>query len=148
MTLPGPRPRLATAYLVVAVLVIAVNLRPALTSLGPVLDLIKDDTGLSDPALGALGAVPIVVFAVVSPLVTALLRRFGIELTMVGALSVLLVGTIWRSLPGADANLWLGTALAGAGIAVTNVAMPALVKRDFPMMAPRVTSLYVAALSV
>jgi len=148
MTSTTPRPWLSTAYLLAAVLIIAVNLRPVLTSLGPVLHLVKADTGLSDPALGALGAVPIVIFALVSPLVSRLLHRFDIELTMVGALSVLVIATIWRALPGLDANLWLGTALAGAAIAVTNVAMPALVKRDFPFVAPRVTSVYVAALSI
>lgn len=139
---------MSPAFLLLAAVVVAINLRPAITAVGPVLPQIKASTGLGDTALGALGAVPIVAFAIVSPLVTGLTRRFGLEHTIVGSLALLVVGTVLRSWPGPDGNLWLGTAIVGATIAVGNVAMPTIVKRDFPLSAPRVTSIYVAALSV
>lgn len=126
----------------------AANLRPAITAVGPVLPLVKDDVGLSDAALGVLGAVPVVAFALVSPAVYRLVRRFGADRTIAGALLLLAVGTCLRSWPGAEAKLWLGTALVGATIAVANVALPVVLKRDFPRSTARTTGLYVACMSV
>ncbi|HSF27192.1 MAG TPA: MFS transporter, partial [Actinomycetes bacterium] len=114
----------------VAVLLVAASLRPAITSVGPVLDLIGADTGLSQTALGLLGALPLLAFAVVSPLVPGPQRRLGLERMLLFALVVLAVGTVARSLPTLPA-LWLGTALIGAAIAVGNVLLPSLIKRDF-----------------
>ena len=101
-----------------AVLVVATNLRPAITAVGPVLELIGSDTGLDASGLGLLGAVPLLAFAAVSPLVHLLTRRVGAERAVFYALLVLIFGTVLRSLPGWAGNLWLGTAILGSAIAV------------------------------
>ena len=132
----------------VSVLAIAANLRPALTAVGPLVGLIGADLGLGAPALGLLGAVPLVAFAVVSPLVHRLGRRLGHDRAVLVASVVLVLGTAIRSLPGTGTvGLWLGTALLGAAIAVSNVTLPALIKRDFAREVPLVTGLYTAVLS-
>jgi MFS transporter, CP family, cyanate transporter len=136
----------APVLLVVTVLVVATNLRATITSVGPVLDLISTDTGLSAAALGVLGAIPLIAFAVVSPVVHHLSRRVGAERAVLLALLVLIFATVLRSLawPGA---LWVGTAVIGCAIAVGNVLVPAIVKRDFPHKIAVMTGAYSAVLS-
>jgi MFS transporter, CP family, cyanate transporter len=129
------------------VLLVAANLRAAITSVGPVVDIIRADTGLSSTALGLLGAVPLLTFAVVSPSVHLLSRRIGAERAVFAALIVLVVGTVIRSLPGHQVSLWLGTVLLGAAIAVGNVLLPAIVKSRFPHNVAVLTSLYTSVMS-
>jgi MFS transporter, CP family, cyanate transporter len=127
------------------VLLVAANLRAAITSVGPVVDRIGAGTGLSSTALGLLGAVPLLTFAAVSPLVHRVSGRFGPERTVFGALLVLVAGTVIRSLPGPGVSLWLGTVLLGAAIAVGNVLLPAIVKRVTSNVA-LLTSLYTSVM--
>src|SRR5690606_17843363 len=56
------------------------------------------------------------------------------------------VGTVIRSLPGSVAWLWLGTALIGIALAVGNVLLPAVIKRDFPLRVPLMMGVYSAIL--
>ncbi len=134
------------ALKLVAVLLVAGCLRPALTSVGPVLDMIGADTGLGTTALGVLGALPLLAFAVLSPLVHVPGQRFGAERVVLWALAALAAGIVVRSLPGA-AWLWAGTALVGAAIAVGNVLVPSIVKRDHPGAVSRVTGGYTSVMT-
>lgn len=130
----------------VGVLAIAANLRAAITVVGPVADDVASDLGLSASQVSLLVSLPLLcfgAFAVVAPRLTA---RWGIEATSLVALTALGVGIVGRSLPWAGA-LWAGTLLVGAGIATLNVALPALVKRDFPNRVGRLTGLYSATQS-
>lgn len=144
--------RTSIAFLLVAVCLVAANMRPAITGLGPMLDQIGTDTGLSIDALGVLAAVPLVAWALFSPLAHTLSRRFGQPRVLLTSLLVLLAGTIVRSLPGLGAGLgdvvwlWLGTAIIGVGIAIINVLMPAVVKREFPGRVAVITAMYTALL--
>ncbi|WP_448071190.1 MFS transporter [Georgenia yuyongxinii] len=149
MNFPPERGRALPAWLLLlGIVLVAANLRPVITAVGPVLPSVGADTGLSPSALGILAAVPVVAFGAVSPVVATLGRRFGIERTVAGALVLLAVGTVVRSLPGSAAPLWLGTALIGAAIAVGNVLLPAVVKKDFPLRLTTVTAVYIAVQSV
>ncbi|SDG57159.1 CynX/NimT family MFS transporter [Microbacterium pygmaeum] len=130
-----------------AVLLIALNLRPTITGVGPLLSQISATLGTTEAALGALAAVPLIAFAVISPLAHGLSARFGIPRTVLCSLLLLGVGTIVRSVPGSAANLWVGTALLGASIAIVNVLMPAVIKRDFPDRVPVMTAVFTACLS-
>lgn len=137
----------SVAMLLAAVCLVAANMRPAITGLGPLLDQIGVDTGMSVTALGTLAAVPLVAWALVSPLAHELSRRFGQPRVLLWSLVVLLVGTLVRSIPGPVATLWIGTAVIGAGIAIINVLMPAVVKREFAASVPVVTAVYTALLA-
>ena len=139
---------LSTLVLGLSLLVVAANLRPTLTALGPVLAQVGTDTGLSPSALGLLGSVPLLAFAGVSPFVQLLSRRWGPDHTVFAATIVMLAATVVRSLPGPTVSLWAGTIALGAGIAVCNVLVPALVKRDFPGEVPLMTGAYTATLSL
>lgn len=140
------RSRGQTALLVIAVCLAAMNMRPTITTLGPVLDEIGADTGMSTPTLGVLAAVPLVTWALLSPLAHGLGRRFGMTRVMFASLAVIGIGTAVRSWPGPVASLWIGTVLIGAALAVVNVLMPAVVKRDFPGHVTGMTAVYSALL--
>ena len=144
---PRARRPLGAVLLVVAVASLAVNLRPALTSVGPVLPTISRELGLGEGTQGVLGALPLLAFAVVSPLVSRPARRFGAERVLMAALAGLAVGLAVRSW-GGEAGLWLGTAVLGCAIAVGNVLVPSIVKRDHSSRVARATGLYTACINV
>ena len=143
---PPPERSLPRWLLLLGIAVLAANLRPALTATGPVLPLIGAEVGLSGRTLGLLTALPVMVFAVTSGGVHRLVERFGIERTTAGALTGLALALLLRSWPGWAGNLWLGTVLLGAALAVLNVTVPVIVKRDFSGAASWVTGSYVAVL--
>jgi CP family cyanate transporter-like MFS transporter len=126
--------------------VIAANMRTTITGVGPLLDQIAVDQGTSTAALGALASVPLLTWGIVSPAAHALSTRFGMSRVVLISLVALGVGTAWRSWPGSDANLWVGTVFIGAALAVANVLMPAVIKRDFGTRVPLMMGLYSALL--
>ncbi|MDN4475184.1 MFS transporter [Demequina sp. SYSU T00192] len=129
-----------------AVYLVALTLRPAQTSVGPVLGDIGADLGLGEGALGLLGALPLLGFAAVSPLVHRLSSRWGAEGTLLAALAGLVLGVVVRSWTGAP-GLWLGTAVIGATVAIGNVLVPVIVKRDFPDRIALATGAYSAVIA-
>ncbi len=129
------------------VLLVASCLRPALTSVGPVVEPLRAATGLSAAGVGLLGALPLLAFAVLSPVAALPAQRVGLERAVLAALAVLAAGILVRSTPG-PGLLWVGTLLVGAGIAVQNVVVPVIVKRDFPGQVSVMTGMYTAVLSV
>ncbi|OLF15350.1 hypothetical protein BU204_22150 [Actinophytocola xanthii] len=133
--------------LVVGFLLIAANLRAALTSVGPLLETIRRDVGLSAGEAGFIGTVPLLTFAAVSPQVPRLARRFGVDPMLWVAMLTLVIGIVLRSLPVAGL-LWVGTVLLGAAISVGNVLLPSMIKRDFPDHIGAVTGVYTAVIGV
>ncbi|UUX95909.1 MFS transporter [Aquabacterium sp. J223] len=138
-------PRLAPAA-VLGVLLVAVNLRAALMGVGPLLKELHADTGLAIGVLGLLVTMPLLAFALVSPLAPAMARRLGLERTLAAALALLAAGIVLRSLPG-SVPLFAGSALLGSAIAVGNVLLPALVRRDFPARIGVMTSVFVTTMA-
>lgn len=133
--------------LLVGILFVAINLRPALSSIGPLIDMIRQDVGLSDTLLGLLTTLPLIAFGIVSTITPLFTKRFGIGNTLLGALILLGTGIIIRSIGGVF-ELYLGTILLGIAIAFGNVLIPALIKRNFPHKAGLVTSLYSGIMSL
>ncbi|QIG39157.1 MFS transporter [Microbacterium sp. 4R-513] len=136
----------AVVALIVATCLVAANMRPTITAVGPLLGQIGDDTGYSPTVLGLLGAVPLIMWAVISPLAHELSRRFGMSRAVTWSLLVLAVGTVVRSLSGPAASLWIGTIIIGAALAIVNVLMPAAIKRDFPQHVRGMMAVYTALL--
>lgn len=139
---PGVRP-LRPALVVAGLLLVAGNLRAGITTVGPVLAELQHDLGLSSLTASILISLPLLAFAFVSPVAPAFARRLGLERALGVALGGLAVGLVVRSLPGLPL-LWIGTALLGIAIAILNVVLPALVKRDFPTRIGQVTGAYSA----
>lgn len=133
--------------LIVGILCIAINLRPALASVGPLIEDIRDATGLSNSMLGLLTTLPLMAFGVVSTLTPLFTKRFGIGGTLLGAMALLIVGIGIRSLAWVPA-LYLGTLLFGIAIAFGNVLLPSLTKRNFESNSGFITSLYSSLMAV
>jgi CP family cyanate transporter-like MFS transporter len=141
------RIRRETALLVLAIVLVSLNLRSALTVVGPLIRDLRDGDGLSSTAVGLFAAVPLVAFGLISPIGPRFAARFGIERTLVGCMVVLSASLAVRPLPSV-VLLFAGTLVAGAGIAVANVLLPALVKRRFGDNATFITGVYSVALGV
>ena len=139
--------RRSQILLLVGIAFVALNLRPALASVGPLVGVIRDATGLSNSMLGLLTSLPLLAFGLVSMFTPLFTRRFGVAGTISGALIALAIGLVVRSLPSVFA-LFFGTAILGVAIALGNVLIPGLVKRKFPHKSGQVTSLYSGFLGV
>jgi CP family cyanate transporter-like MFS transporter len=131
--------------LAISMVLLAANLRPAAAAVGPLLDRIRADTGLSATGAGVLTTLPVLCFGALAPLAPALVRRLGERTTAAVALAVLLFGLLVRLVPGLG-FLFFGTAVAGAAIAVGNVLLPILVRRNFPDRVGLLTGMYTTAL--
>jgi CP family cyanate transporter-like MFS transporter len=139
------RLRLSPVLLAGGVILVAINLRPAAASVGPVLDRIQADTGLSSGWAGALATLPVLCFGLLAPLAPVLARRLGVRTAVAAAMVTLLAGMVLRLIPG-DVFLFAGTALAGASIATGNVLLPVIVRRDFPHRTGTMMALYATSL--
>ncbi|MGB3876226.1 MAG: MFS transporter [Shinella zoogloeoides] len=149
-SVPAPEPHRppssAARFLLGASLVlIAFNLRPVFSSASALLPEIRDVLGLSPTGASLLTTLPVVCLGLFSPLAPRLAQRYGTERTLLGVVIILALGTALRGLSSIPL-LFLGTALAGGCIAVGNVLLPGLVKRDFPDRAALMTGCYTMAL--
>ncbi len=131
--------------LATAVVLAALNLRPAVTSVGPLLDKAQADLGASATWAGLLTTLPGLCFAVAGLAAPALARRVGIGPAVAYALGVLGIGLVVRVLDGPLVVLG-GTLVASAGIALANVLIPVVVKDSFPARVGMMTGVYTAAL--
>lgn len=123
------RVRWAAALTVIAVMAAAFNLRPAVVSIGPLLDDMRATTGLSGTGAGVLTAVSVACFGLFAPFAGRLSRRFGIERVLLGAVA-LLVPMLALRLVGTIPVLFVSVLLCGAAIAVANVLVPSLMRRS------------------
>ena len=128
------------------VVLVAFNLRPAVASVGPVLPEVRADLSLSGLGAAFLTFLPVLCFGLLAVAAPRLARRSGIEPVLLGMLVALAVGLAGRVAGGA-ALLYLGTALAGGAIAVGNVLVPPLIKRDFPDRTGLMMGVYTMAVS-
>lgn len=133
--------RAGDGLLLLGILLIAAALRAPVTGLPPMLGMIRADTALSTAAAGALTTLPLLTFGILAPFSALLGREYGLERTLFGALLAILAGVALRS-SGAIWALYAGTFAIGLGIAVGNVLIPSLLKRDFPKELPSMTSAY------
>src|SRR5699024_8655240 len=85
--------------LVVAINYLAFNLRPAITSVGPIIDLLRESLSLSNFSIGILTSLPLIAFGIMSPLVPRISMKYTNETTLIGGMVLLVVGLIIRSIP-------------------------------------------------
>ena len=139
-------PARSAALLVIGILVLAFNLRAAITSLPPVFPELQSALHLSASALAVLAAIPVLCFGVFSGAAAPLSRRLGEERVLGAALLLLAVGLLLRGL-SPTSLLFPGTVVAGAAIALMNVLLPSLVKRRMPDRAGLLIGLYLLMLA-
>ncbi|KAA8700624.1 CynX/NimT family MFS transporter [Pseudomonas proteolytica] len=131
--------------LLLGLVLVALNLRPALSSMAPLLNDVSESLGLSAARAGLLTTLPVLCLGLFAPLAPFLARRFGAERVVLGILLTLAAGIILRSSLGA-VGLFAGSLLAGASIGIIGVLLPGIVKRDFARHAGVMTGVYTMAL--
>ena len=140
-TSPQNRPWL----MLVSLVLVALNLRPALSSMAPVLGQVSEALGLSASQAGLLTTLPVLCLGLFAPLAPWLSRRLGSEGTVFAVLLALMGGILLRSNLG-SVGLFAGSLLSGASIGIIGVRLPGIVKRDFPAQAGLLTGVYTMAL--
>ncbi len=134
--------------LVLGIVLSALNLRPAITSLGALLEEVRDGLGMSGSVAGLLTSVPPLCFAVFGVMAPRLARRFGAGAVVCAGMAAIATGLLVRPYAGGTAGFLAGSALALMGIAVSNVLMPVIVKHWFPDRVGSMTGLYSMALAL
>lgn len=128
------------------ILVFSADLRGAIVGVSPLIETIRADGDFSAATAGLLTTIPVLCFGLFSPLVPELAKRIGIERSIFVALAALIAGILLRLVPNTPA-LFAGTFIVGAAIAIGNVLLPSLIKRDFPNSVGLMTGLYTMTLS-
>ena len=131
--------------LLLGLVLVALNLRPALSSMAPLLGEVSDRLGLSAAQAGLLTTLPVLCLGLFAPLAPILARRFGTERVVLGILVALGGGIVLRSCLG-GVGLFAGSILAGASIGIIGVLLPGIIKRDFAGHAGTMTGVYTMAL--
>lgn len=134
-------------FLIFVIILISLNLRPSITAVGPLVTEIRITTGLSNSLIGLLTTLPVLAFGIFSVLTPLFTRKIGTEGTMAFALTLLTAGILMRAIP-AHIALFTGTLILGIGIALGNVLLPGIVKKQFPKRAGLVTGIYSSMLGV
>ncbi len=142
------RARAGAALALAGIALVALNLRPAVVSLSPLIDQVQQSFPIGSIGLGLLGTLAPACFALAGLSVQLLDRVMSTERLLLLALLAIVVGQVARALGGDLAVLTAGSALAFVGMGIANVLLPALVKRYFPRRIGSVTGLYVTLTAV
>ncbi|MCF3944103.1 CynX/NimT family MFS transporter [Oceanobacillus alkalisoli] len=137
----------AQIILIVGVILLAINLRPALTAVGPVIGIIRNEIGFSNWSIAMLTSLPLVVFAIMSTVTPQLARKFKNERIIMFGLISLTIGIILRS-TSTVILLLFGTLFIGVGIAICNVLIPGIIKQEFPTKLMLMTGVYSTVMGI
>lgn len=146
MTQPGELVRRRALYVGAAVVLTAFNLRPAVAGVGPVLPELQAELGLSGSLAATLTMLPVLGFGLLAGIAPRLAGRFGLEPSLL-FVSVVLGAALLGRVAGGTPALFVGTVLVGGAIAVANVLVPPLIKRDFAERSGTMMGIYSTTLS-
>lgn len=143
-----PDPTWLGPVLIVGIVLAALNLRPAITSLGALFEEVRTGLGMSGTVAGLITSVPALCFAVFGVTAPRLSRRFGPAAVVCAGMAAVAAGLLIRPFTHNAAGFLAASALSLAGIALTNVLLPVIVKRWFPDRVGTMTGLYSMALAL
>ncbi|NSC20928.1 MFS transporter [Streptomyces albus subsp. chlorinus] len=135
-------------FVIAGLVIAALNLRPAISGLGPLLEEVRDGLGMNGTVAGLLTSVPPLCFAVFGGLAPRLARRWGPATVVLAGMVAVTLGLALRPFASGTGTFLAATALALAGIALSNVLMPVVVKHWFPDRVGSMTGLYSMALAL
>ena len=141
-------PSTRRVLVLVGIVVLAFNLRPAAVSIGPVLGDLRRDLDMSGAEAGVLTSLPVVAFALFGSVAARLARAVGPHRLTLAALLAVVVGLAARTQVTSVVVFLALSLLALAGMATANVVLPSLVKRHFPTRIGAMTTAYSTALAI
>ncbi|MFC7061711.1 CynX/NimT family MFS transporter [Halobacillus seohaensis] len=133
-------------WLIIGIILVAFNLRPSITAVGPLIGSIRDELAISNGMAGMLTTLPLLAFAVLSAIAPRIGLKIGNGLAILIGIAVLALGILIRSVEMLM-TLFAGTALIGIGVAICNVLLPGIVKQKFPAKIGLLTGLYSISMS-
>jgi CP family cyanate transporter-like MFS transporter len=136
------------ALVLVGIVVLAFNLRPAAVSVGPLLDEISSGLHMHGAEAAVLTTLPVICFATIGALAPRLGQLVGLHRLIFVALLSVLLGLAARAHVGSPLPFLVLSFVSLAGMAAANVLLPSLVKLHFPDRVGQVTALYSTALAV
>jgi len=129
-------------------LLVALNVRTAVSSLSPIVPFIRDEFELSTLAVSFLGMLPPLGFALSGLIAPMITRRLGLEVALLTLLATIVVGSLVRALSGDWSLLSVGTMVALVGMGMGNVLLPVVVRKYFPDRIGSMTALYLVIVSI
>ncbi len=133
--------------IVLGIIFISFNLRAPITAVGSVVEMIASEFNLNSGTAGFITTLPLIAFAIVSPVVSTVSKKFGFGKTMMFGLALILVGEVVRSYTNV-VGLFIGTAIIGVGIAIGNVLIPSIIKQKFGKDIGKMTSIYTSSMCI
>ena len=131
-----------------AIALLALNLRTAVSSISPVVGFIQQDFSLPVIAIGLLGLAAPLAFAFASTVSTRPARRFGLELTLLLVVVVIITGNLVRAFAFDPGSLFAGSLLSLFGMGIGNVLLPVVVRRYFPNRIGLISSFYITLTAI
>ncbi|MED1605434.1 MFS transporter [Cytobacillus kochii] len=131
----------------IGIITIAFNLRPAITSVGPIIGDIQHELQFNTSTVSLLTTLPLLAFSAISPFAPFFAKKCGIERVLFCGLTLIGLGVFMRS-TNFIFILFLGTFMIGLGIGICNVLLPSLVKAQFPLKIGLITGIYTLAMGV
>lgn len=139
--------RLYNIMIIIGIVFVSFNLRPGITSVGPLFGMIREDLSLASWGAGLLTSLPLLAFALISPIAPTFGRRLSNERAILVGLFFLVIGIGVRSISWI-VFLFFGTFLVGLGIAICNVLLPGFIKEKYPLKVALMTGVYSTMMSV
>ncbi|MGC2938998.1 MULTISPECIES: CynX/NimT family MFS transporter [unclassified Brevibacterium] len=135
-------------WIVLGIVILALNLRTPIIAPTAILPAIEEGTGFSAAGLGLLTGLPVLLFALATPLAGKFITRLGAEVTVLTCLTGVLLGTVLRSV-GPPWLVLVGTAIIGLAITLGNIVVPVIIRREVPWeQVSMVTGLYSAMMNI
>lgn len=135
------------ALLITGILMVSINLRTSIASVGPLIPFIREDLGLSNGLAGFLTTLPLLTFATFSLIAPSIGKRMGHGRAIFLGMIILAIGVVTRVLGGIELLL-IGTALTGIGIVIANVLLIPLIKLRLPEKLGMMTALLATGMSL
>ncbi|MGL4236654.1 MFS transporter, partial [Tabrizicola sp.] len=141
-------PGLPLTVAILCVVLVAIDLRPAIVSVGPLLPSILDEFAISNAEVSLLTAIPALLMGLFAFPTPWLARRFGRDKVMLVALATLAIATLARAFADSVALLFAATAGVGAGIAVAGALVAGFIKTNYPRHVALFTGIYASAIGL
>lgn len=135
------------ALLILGIILISINLRTSIASVGPLIPFIREDLGISNGLAGFLTTLSLITFAIFSLFAPSIGKRLGHGKAIFLGIVLLAIGVVIRVLGGVGL-LYFGTALTGIGIVIANVLMIPFFKARIPEQIGLMTALLSTGMSL
>ncbi|WP_079912351.1 CynX/NimT family MFS transporter [Paenibacillus sp. 32352] len=144
----GKKGKMADGFMIAALFMASLNLRPGISSIAPVLESIRGELGMNAAVASLLTSIPVLCMGFFSPLAVKIAARIGIERVIAWSLVLISGGTMLRLVVHSTAILLVTSVLAGLGIAAMGPLLSGFIRRHFPRNIPMMIAVYSMALSL